>query len=204
MAEQDRSESIAKWRRVFGEDFASGVVIEEAKSVSKIAVAMLKRTVSEAALFTGDLVDAIRRFGARAIPAGFNKKSYMHAPTWPRAQQMLWVQVRAELYQSKFGTLIRDVGPLDPLPAARWLHFRATTSTGLPFDSDNYRVEWRVTNTDEAAWREDCLRGEFNKPENDNTRWESLKYAGPSRRGVRHPQERRSASRSKRAVPGDD
>lgn len=31
--EQDRSESIAKWRRVFGEEFAKGVTIEEGKSV---------------------------------------------------------------------------------------------------------------------------------------------------------------------------
>src|SRR5690606_30349621 len=30
--EQDRVESIAKWRRVFGEDFAAGVVVNEGKS----------------------------------------------------------------------------------------------------------------------------------------------------------------------------
>jgi hypothetical protein len=88
------------------------------------------------------------------------------------------VNVRAELCQSKLGTRIRPVNPLDPLPAARWLQFRASTSTGLHFDSSFYRVEWRVTNTDEAAARENALRGKFEKPESDNTRWEELKYRG--------------------------
>jgi hypothetical protein len=37
---------------------------------------------------------------------------------------------------------------------------------------------WRVTNTDEAAARENALRGRFEKPEADNRRWEQLKYRG--------------------------
>jgi hypothetical protein len=69
--EQDRGESIAKWRRVFGEDFASGVSIEDGKSVGKFIVANMRRTLAEASQFTGDLVDAIKRFGARVLPAGF-------------------------------------------------------------------------------------------------------------------------------------
>jgi hypothetical protein len=37
---------------------------------------------------------------------------------------------------------------------------------------------WRVTNTDEAAAQAKELRGGFEKPENDNSRWEALKYRG--------------------------
>lgn len=37
---------------------------------------------------------------------------------------------------------------------------------------------WRVTNTDEAAAQKNELRGNFEKPESDNSRWESLKYRG--------------------------
>ena len=59
--EQDRAESIGKWRRVFGEDFASGVVLDEGKSVSKALVADARRQIVEAANFAGDLVDAIKR-----------------------------------------------------------------------------------------------------------------------------------------------
>jgi hypothetical protein len=98
--EQDRSESIAKWRRVFGEDFAKGVTIEEGKSVSKAIVANVRTTLAEAKQFSGDLVDAIKRFGARVLPANFDKKSYMEAPKWPRSGNMA-VAVRADLYRSK-------------------------------------------------------------------------------------------------------
>jgi hypothetical protein len=49
---------------------------------------------------------------------------------------------------------------------------------GLPFGSGEYKVMWRVTNTDEAAARENALRRRFEKPEADNRRWEQLKYRG--------------------------
>jgi len=176
--EAERSESIAKWRRVFGEDFAKGVAVEEGKSVSKAIVASVRTTLAEAKQFSGDLVDAIKRFGARVLPANFDKKSHMEAPKWHRSGSMA-VSVRADLHRSKHGT--QRVGPvssLEPLQTGNWLHFRAVTNTGMPFDSSTYRVMWRVTNTDEAAAAAGELRGGFEKPESDNSRWESLKYRG--------------------------
>ena len=50
--------------------------------------------------------------------------------------------------------------------------------TLAPFDPSTYKVMWRVTNTDEAAASAGELRGGFEKPEGDNSRWESLKYRG--------------------------
>lgn len=176
--EADRSESIAKWRRVFGDDFADGAAVEEGKSVSKAIVANVRTTLAEARQFTGDLVDAIKRFGARVLPANFDKKSYMEAPKWPRSGNMT-VSVCADLHRNKYGT--QRVGPvssLEPLQPGYWLHFRAVTNTGVPFDSGTYRIMWRVTNTDEAAAKAGELLGRFETPENDNTRWESLKYRG--------------------------
>jgi hypothetical protein len=123
--EPDRNEGIAKWRRVFGEDFASGVVTEEGRSVSKSVVSDIRRTLVEASQFTGDLVDAVKRFGARILPASFNKKSYMEAPRWKQAEQTLPVTVRAELHRNKYGTQpVQSVQSLDPLPAGYWLRFR--------------------------------------------------------------------------------
>jgi len=177
--EQDRSESIAKWRRVFGEDFASGVSIEDGKSVGKFIVANMRRTLAEGSQFTGDLVDAIKRFGARVLPAGFDKKPYMEAPKWPNSGQNIAISLRADLHRNKYGT--QRVGPvssLEPLQPGYWLHFRAVTNTGGPFDPATYRVRWRVTNTDEAAARAKALRGKFEKPEFDNSRWEELRYRG--------------------------
>lgn len=178
IGEQDRSESIAKWRRVFGEDFASGIVLEEGKSVSKMVVADVRRTLFDQ--FAGDLVDAIRRFGEQILPASFNKKPHMEAPRWRRvaASQMMSVSVTAELHRSKFSPYLGPVQSLELLQPGGWLHFRAVTNTGMSFDASLYTVMWRVTNTDEAAAAENALRGGFEKPESDNSRWEQLKYRG--------------------------
>ena len=177
-SEQNRSDSIANWRRVFGDEFAKGVSLEEGKSVSKAIVASVRTTLAEASQFTGDLVDALNRFGARILPSTFDKKAYMEAPKWPRAGNMA-VSLRADLHRNKYGTQkIGAVSSLDPLQSGNWLQFRAVTSTGVPFDSATYRVMWRVTNTDEAAAQANELRGGFEKPEADNSRWESLKYRG--------------------------
>jgi hypothetical protein len=66
----------------------------------------------------------------------------------------------------------------DALPPGYWLHFRATMNTGSPFDASIYCIMWRVTNTDEHAAGENALRGNFVKPESDNSRWELLKFRG--------------------------
>ena len=87
--------------------------------------------------------------------------------------------MRADLHQSKSSTQpVCPVNPLDPLRAGYWLHFKAVTNTGLPFDPAHYAVHWRVTNTDEAAAAENALRGKIEKPDSDNRRWEELKYRG--------------------------
>jgi hypothetical protein len=177
--EQDRSESIAKWRRVFGEEFAKGVAIEEGKSVSKVIVANVRMALDEAKQFSGDLVDAIKRFGARVLPRGFDKKPYMEAAKWKDSGQNMAVQVRADLHRNRIGTqFVRSVQPLEPLQPGYSLHFKAVNNVGGPFDSNAYKVMWRVTNTDEAAARENALRGRFEQPESDNSRWEDLRYRG--------------------------
>ena len=110
--EKDRSESIAKWRRVFGEEFAKGVAIEEGKSVSKAIVANVRIALDEARQFSGDLVDAIKRFGARVLPANFDKKSYMEAPKWKSSGQNMPVVVRADLHRKSYGTQARPRGSI--------------------------------------------------------------------------------------------
>lgn len=177
--EEDRNESIAKWRRVFGDEFASSVDIDEGKSISKTAIARLKESVSAAALFTGDLVDAVKAYGARALPGGFNKRPYMKAPTWKKAKTGNFpIYVKAALYQSKGYNKLQDVQPLDPLPPGRWLEFAAVTSQGLPPSSQDFMVQWRVTNTDEAAFNARALRGDFYESQGGQTRFEELKYRG--------------------------
>lgn len=181
--EPDRYESIAKWRRVFGEEFAADVVVEEARSVSKAArnglmegagsVAMMAR---DAAL---DLVSLVRSYGSRALPRGFDILPHMHRPKWRRAaNQNLAVQVRARLYRSKGFGEIGPVQSLENLQAGGWLYFTAHANNGLVYPTADFEVQWRVTNTDVAAADADNLRGDFNPPHEGNGRWERLEYRG--------------------------
>lgn len=179
--ETDRADSIGKWRRIFGDDFAAGVVVNEGKSAGELVVADLRRTIAEASQFTEDLVEAVKRFGGRIITASFDRRPYMEAPRWRKspADQQMQVTVRARLYRGKFDAYpLREIQSLDPLPAGHWIQFRAITNVGLPYSSSAYTVMWRVTNTDEAAARDKALRGRFETPDTDNSRWEQLKYRG--------------------------
>ncbi|GAN69830.1 SMODS domain-containing nucleotidyltransferase [Acetobacter orleanensis] len=179
--EQDRVESIAKWRRVFGSDFASHVVFDEGKSIGKAVISCVKESIEGGSLLVGDLVDAVKKFGASILPTNFNKTSYMEVPRWHRAPstQQLSVSIRAELYQHKFSTTpLGFVNSLEPLQSGFFLQFKAIMNSGTPFSSALYKVYWRITNTDEAAAAENCLRGNIEEPESDNSRWEQLRYRG--------------------------
>ncbi|MBD2746750.1 nucleotidyltransferase [Microvirga sp. BT688] len=178
-SEQNRNESIAKWRRVFGDEFAADVVVEEAKSVSRSAVAVLKESISTAALFTGDLVAAVKQFGSRALPPGFSSLPHMQRPRWRQSPSPVFtVHVKAELYKSQGFGKLKSVQTLEPLPPNHWIYFTATTSTGVPLSTSEFRVEWRVTNTDLAAFNDRCLRGDFYPSDSGQSRWEHLKYRG--------------------------
>lgn len=59
-----------------------------------------------------------------------------------------------------------------------WLYLTAHTSTGLVFPTSDYRVYWRIINTDVAAANARQLRGEFNDPHEGNGRWEQLQFRG--------------------------
>ncbi|WLB87724.1 SMODS domain-containing nucleotidyltransferase [Bradyrhizobium japonicum] len=177
--EADRNESIAKWRRVFGDDFAKSVDAEDAKSISKMAVARLKESVSTAALFVGDLVEAVKQFGVQALPLGFNKRPYMKAPRWKKAKAGTFtICIKASLYQSKGYNELRRVNSLDPVPKDRWLEVTAVTSAGLPPSKEEYEVQWRVTNTDEDAYNARQLRGDFYASEGGQSRFEELSFRG--------------------------
>lgn len=179
LAETDRSESISKWRRVFSEDFAADVVLEEAKSASKSAVVLLKDSVTSASSFSGDLVDAIKAFGMTAITPSFDHQPHMQSPRWRIAPTgHIAVRIVATLYRSKGYGAIRAVNSLDPLPKGYWIEFRAVSQNAGIQMSNDYRVHWRITNTDEQAYSARQLRGGFYDSNHANAHFEELKYRG--------------------------
>jgi hypothetical protein len=172
--EQDRDESIGKWQRVFGENFAPG----EAKESARISESLAKSAgiLVVAGPFL-DLVDKVKAVGANALPARITRLPYMRRPTWRVASDRLTVKVRADLVASRYGQQMRSVASLDPLQKGFSVRFTAVNNSGIPFHQE-YAVKWRVTNTDKAAYDAGQLRGEFYDSDRSASRTEYLQYRG--------------------------
>ncbi|MGO4469165.1 SMODS domain-containing nucleotidyltransferase, partial [Pseudoduganella sp. RAF53_2] len=174
--ETDRDESIGKWQRVFGDNFAAG----EAKESARISEAVARE--DGAIVVAGqyqDLVQKVIAIGGRALPARLTKLPYINRPKWRRAaqQSQLTVNIIAALYPSEYGQPICAVQSLDPLKSGYWVKFTAMNVTGVPFPPD-YIVKWRITNTDKAAYDAQQLRGDFYDSDKGGSRMEHLSYRG--------------------------
>ena len=174
--EFDKEESIGKWRRVFGDDFAAEETVAKAACVSESAA--LELSGRSLASTGSDLVTLVKSLGSIALPKGFNRLPHMHRPKWrPSSSAVLSVIVSAYLYRGRDGQPIRKIKSLEPLKGGYWIKFSASSSSGLPFPNEHC-VMWRVTNTDKAAQKAKALRGEFYESDNNNSRWECLQYRG--------------------------
>jgi len=177
--EPDRDESIGKWQRVFGEDFARSVVVEKAARVSDDARVLVKSAALMPAGVLGDLVEMFTRLGRRALPANFDRLPHKQRPRWRSLPSPLFrTSIAASRHSGRGGVWIDSPqSGAGPLPKHNWLKFQARTSTGTPIVGD-YEVHWRITNTDQEAWTAKCLRGGFEASNDNSSRWEQLEYRG--------------------------
>lgn len=179
--EPDRDESVGKWRRVFGDDFASSVTIEKATGVLKEAKIYLATSALTPPGFSGDLIDLVMRLGRRAIPPTLRTLPHKDRPKWKKTPKPLFaISVDARLHASRNGVWIETLtDQAVPLPKHRWIRFQLRTSTGLPLGPD-YDIYWRITNTGEAAGKDGMkgLRGGFVKANDGSSHWEQLLYRG--------------------------
>jgi hypothetical protein len=177
--EQDRDESIGKWRRVFGDDFASGETKEAASRISESAD--VTKSTSAVALSGQykDLVEWVKQAGLQVIPAKLRKLPHIERPKWRRAQNNYTVRVSAQLLTGEYGSSLGSVSSGQPLQPKYWIRFTAKNNIGAPFP-DDYRVCWRVTNTDKVATAAGQLRGDFYKSDASTPacRVEHLEYRG--------------------------
>lgn len=172
-AEEDRDESIGKWQRVFGENFGATEAKRAAEAVSE--------SETGGALVVGghfrDLVEKVKALGAAAVPAKLRKLPHVHRPVWRKATDQYTVKMTAELRTGQYGQAVRSVRSAEPLQAGYWIRFSATNTMGVPF-TDDYKVRWRVTNTDKVAAKADALRGDFYPSDDHFNRSEQLSYRG--------------------------
>lgn len=171
-AEADRDESIGKWQRVFGDSFAAGEAKESAR---------LSESVSRSdALVLGQYKDLVQRVierGRAALPERITRLPYVQRPKWRTASRSYHVKVSAELLTEQKGRRLGSVTTLQPLPKGNSIRFTASNSVGLPFTS-SLKVQWRVTNTDLAAYDANSLRGDFYASDSGFSREEDLAYRG--------------------------
>lgn len=172
-AEEDRDESIGKWQRVFGDSFAAG----EAKESARLSESVSK---SDALVVAGQFKDLVQRViegGRAALPDRITRLPYIRRPKWRTASQSYRVKVSAELLAGSKGMRLGAVTTLQPLKKGRSIRFTASNAVGVPFES-SFKVQWRVTNTDQAAYDANSLRGDFYASDSGFSREEDLAYRG--------------------------
>jgi hypothetical protein len=158
--EEDRDESIRKWRRVFCDDFAAGEALEKGARVAAAVMGDLAAT-------SASMIERIRALGRRALVTFPHRLPHVEALPW-RVHGQQAIDIRATQGGAPF-----ESG--DILQKGRSLQFEAHLPTGLP---NSFEIKWRVVNTGEEAGRARALRGKFYSSERRFYRTESTAYTG--------------------------
>ncbi|SNY91597.1 hypothetical protein SAMN04515647_1825 [Cohaesibacter sp. ES.047] len=168
------SDSIEKWRKVFGDDFAKGETVQKAEA---LAMQRANAMLLESAAHLDSLVDSVIDFGIAILPARFKNPAHKHAPPWQSAEHVSRnVQVSAE-YSNHKTDRSYPVQNGEALPPRGGLWFDVRVNKFQLVPADCY-VRWRITNTGAVAIALKKGRGGFEHPTEVNRRWEDLQYHG--------------------------
>ncbi len=161
-AEVDSSKSLAKWRKVFGDEF--GYVRRSAGAVVAVHPA-------------GDDVDILRKRGLSAVSPMVLAPTWRNAPLWRASVVPQIVATRARLVSFSHGRTMPIRSGM-PVEAGQWIEFWSLVGGHLP--SLDYETHWRITNTGSVAAEKKQLRGEFNASDigAPHHRREHLEYRG--------------------------
>ena len=169
-SENDRNESIIKWQRVFGEDFAKGELAEKITS----SVSLVTKNDGDQ-----DLVEEVVRNGPGVLARIPADLPHVKSPPWHFSSSRSDIMISASEHASrKDNHPIRKFNSGEILPINRGIRFQAVTKSGSAFLDNEYDVRWRVVNTGREAEVEGALRGGFENSEKYGIRWESTKYHG--------------------------
>jgi hypothetical protein len=174
-ADQDESESVTKWQRVFGDEFGKGT----RTAIAKFGEAAVQPVPINRLQFR-DAVQAVQSLGRHALDTVRSVTvPWMKSPLWRMASQQSTVAIRATAHRDRTGSrVIGAVQSGEVLRPGIELLFEAVTATGMLFPPKEYDIHWQVVNTDMAARDDEGLRGGFYRPQARGGRWESTKYRG--------------------------
>lgn len=168
--EADRDESIRKWQRVFGEEFAKGEIMEK---MTTVVSSVAKNAEAQ------DIVETVIRYGARVLSQIPKDLSHVKCPQWRYSPSQSVVMISAWEHAKRHDRQpSRKLVSGDILTKNPEICFQALNSTGLSFSGNEYDVRWRIVNTGQEAAERDALRGGFYSSDLYGIRWESTKYHG--------------------------
>ncbi len=167
--EQNRDESIRKWRRLLGDEFGKGETSDRAKQAV--------RKLAEELAHGADLVSAVSRWGAQMLNRIPHNLPHVEPTPFSKVGQQITLLVKATERKSRGTAAFRTLQSGEPIFANRGIEFQTTQISGLPLPKD-YEVFWQVVNTDEAAANANALRGGFEKSDTHGFRYEGTLYRG--------------------------
>lgn len=174
MVAETRADSIEKWRKVFGDEFAKS---ENFKKAEALVVQRVSAMLMETAAHLDSLVDSVVDFGVSILPAGFKIPSHLRQPPWEYASNVSRsVQTTAE-YANTRSARRHSVQNGEALPRRGGLWFDVRVNKFQLVPPECY-VRWRITNTGAIAIAQKMGRGGFEHPTEGNRRWEGLSYRG--------------------------
>ncbi|MBU4163166.1 MAG: nucleotidyltransferase [Alphaproteobacteria bacterium] len=172
---ETRPDSIEKWRKVFGDEFAKG---ENVVKVEAIATNQTRSLLMEGAAHLDSLVDNVIDFGIGILPAWFRTPANLQAPRWQPAEHVSRnVHISAEYRASQFSGGGHWIRSGEALPPRGGLWFDVGVNKYQTVPADCY-VRWRITNTGAVAMALKKGRGGFEQPTEGDRRWEALEYRG--------------------------
>ena len=138
-----RPDSIEKWRKVFGDEFAKGENVAKAEAS---AIQQSRALLMEGAAHLDKLVDSVIDFGIGILPTWFKTPGHIQPPRWEPAQHVSRnVQVFAEYRKSKNSPRGHPINSGEALSPPGGVFFDVRVNKFQIVPSDCY-VRWRITN----------------------------------------------------------
>jgi len=166
-SEENRSESIRKWRKIFGEKFARDMVLAEAAPVTQKSFTLFDYP---------DPINALKSMGKRLLSLVPATLPHVVRPK-EKVEIKFNLNIKAYEKSSRGSARQRLVESGDIVKRGSGLEFVAVNNMGAPIDSA-YNIKWRVVNTGEEAKIANCLRGGFEASDTHGSRFESTAYRG--------------------------
>jgi hypothetical protein len=168
--EKDRTDSIQKWRRVFGDEFAG--------EVDAVATFSDSPSLSQA---TGcrDIVNAALLKGSSFLESFISPKlPHVKQIPWFMRQKLSVVIYATEYLKDSANKKVRRLESGDIVEKDRSIYFEARNKNGILYSSSDFDVKWQIVNTDSEAAQANQLRGSFEDSSQPGVRWESTLYRG--------------------------